>query len=477
VGWIGQLPDGQRPRDRIQVPAIVRADRQVRGKVDTVIKNGLVVNGERVALADVAVSDGVIEEVGSDLGARNGAEIIDASGKYVLPGIIDVHVHFDARPNHVDDFHALSRTAAWGGTTTIIAFLFIRSGRGLAETLSQAIEEGERKSFIDFSFHPALIDAKNQLDQIPDAVKLGAPSFKMVMTYAGQMASDEVLFEAMRRIADIGGLAMVHCENGPVIEYLQDECRRQGRFSAADWVATQPIALETEAINRAIAIASVADCSLYVPHISTGAALGPVMRAWEEGQTVYAETCPTYLLLTHEEVVNRGDIAKIGPPLRGEEDRESLWEAVADGIIDVVATDHVAKDKKGSQDVLNAPFGAPGAETLLTVMYDGAINGGRITLCRLVELLCENPAKIFGLYPRKGIIEVGSDADVVIVDPNLRKTLTHKSQHTNATYTLYEGRECLGTPVLSLQRGRVVFERGELKAEPGQGQFLFREPS
>ncbi len=445
-------------------------------KVDTIIKNGLVVSSEQMALADIAIGDGVIQELADNLGPFPGAEIIEASGKYVLPGVIDVHVHF-AGPNHVDDFHALSRTAAWGGTTTIIPFLFINQGSGIVDTLQQAIDEYEDGSFIDFSFHPCMLDTRNQLDQIPEAFKLGATSFKMVMTYAreGQMTPDDVLLEAMGHIADGGGVAMVHCENGVVIDYLQEQCRNNGLVGADDWAATQPIILETEAMNRAIAIASMCDCPLYIPHVSTGAALWPVVRAWDEGQTVYAETCPSYLLLTHQEVVTRGDVAKVGPPLRSDEDREWLWEAVAEGLIDVVATDHVAKDKKGSKDVLNAPFGAPGAETLLTVMHDEGINGGRITLTRLVELLCENPARIFGLYPRKGTLQVGSDADIVIVDPLVKKTLTHKTQHTNATYTLYEGRECLGAPVLSLQRGNVVFDGSELRAQPGQGQYLFRE--
>lgn len=447
--------------------------------VDLVIKDGFVVSGGQLRAADVAIGNGVIQEIGRQINPPEGAEVIDASGKYLLPGAVDVHVHFDAPPNHVDNLQALSRTAAWGGTTTIAAFLFIRRGRGLVETLHGAIADGESNSFLDYTFHPCMLDTKNQFHQIPEAVAMGITSFKMVMTYAreGSMTADDALLDAMEVIAANGSLAMVHCENGVIIDHLQNKCHEEGRLGPDEWLATQPIVLETEAINRAIAIASMPGCPLYIPHISTGAALGPVIAAKDRGQRVYAETCPTYLLLTHEEVRRRGDIAKIGPPLRSDEDRESLWEALADGVIDVVATDHVAKDKRGGRDIINAAFGAPGAETLLTVMYDAGVNGGRITLPRLVELISENPARIFGLYPRKGTLQVGSDADLVVFDPKLRKTLTHTTQHTNATYTLYEGRECIGAPVLSLQRGQVVLGNGELRAPAGQGNFIVRKPA
>ncbi|CAG0968527.1 dihydropyrimidinase [Gammaproteobacteria bacterium] len=446
-------------------------------RIEKVIRNGLVVTSQSIFPADIAIGNGVIQEIGQNLGPYEQAEVIDASGQYVLPGAVDVHVHFDTRPNPVDTLEALSRSAAWGGTTTIVPFLFIKPGRNITDTVPQAIEEGDKTAYIDFSFHPCFLDTKNQFQQIPNAVKMGLTSFKMVMTYArdGQMTADDTLLTAMELIAENRGLAMVHCENGVVIDLLQARAREQGRVGADDWVATQPNALETEAINRAIAIASLPGCPLYIPHISTGAALGPVERAKANGQTVYAETLASYLLLTHEEVRKRGDIAKVGPPLRGDADRESLWSAIHQGTIDVVATDHVAKDKKGSKNILNAPFGAPGAETLLTVMYDEGVNHGKLTLCRLVQLLSENPSKLFGLYPKKGTLQVSSDADLVVWDPRREQTITANGQHTNAAYTLYEGRDCIGAPVLSLQRGKTVFANGELNAQPGQGCFLPRK--
>jgi dihydropyrimidinase len=445
-------------------------------EVDLTIKNGFIVSGEQIIKADIVIGDGVIQEVGRKIAAKPAAKTVDASGRYVLPGVIDVHAHFHVEPPYVDDLQTLSRTAAFGGVTTMLPFLFVKKGDGLVDMLQRAIDDGRKHSFLDFGFHPCMFDTKNQLVEIPEAVKLGVNSFKMLMTYSklGYMTADDALLAAMELIAQSDGLAMVHAENGVAIDYLQDKFIARGDVEPEHFALTQPVVLETEAINRAIALASLPGCPLYIPHISTGAALGPIIRARQEGQTVYAETCPKYLLLTNREVIERGALAKVGPPLREDEDRESLWQALASGGIDIVASDHVPKNKEGAKDIFDAPFGAPGAETMLTVMYDEGINKGRITLCRLVQLLCENPAKIFGLYPRKGTLQVGSDADVVVFDPRARHTITHKTQHTNTKYTLYEGRECLGAPVLSLQRGKVILEKGELKAVPGQGNFLCR---
>lgn len=441
-------------------------------EADLIIKNGFIVSSEQIIEADIVIGDGVIQEIGREISTKSAAEIVDASGRYVLPGVIDVHVHYHVAP-YVDDLQALSRTAAFGGTTTVLPYLFVEKGDGLVDTLQSAINDGQENSFLDFGFHLCMFDTKNQLVEIPEAAKLGVTSFKMPMAYSYRTA-DDALLAAMELIAQNDGLAMVHAENGVAIDYLTAKFIARGDVGPEHFALTQPAVLEREAINRAIALASIPGCPLYIPHISTGAVLGPILRARDEGQIVYAETCPKYLLLTNREVIERGALAKVGPPLREDEDQESLWEALASGVIDVVATDHAAKSKKGAKHILDAPVGAPGAETLLTVLYDEGINRGKITICRLVKLLCEKPAKIFGLYPQKGVLQVGSDADLVVFDPRVRQIITHKTQHSNATYTLYEGRECLGAPVLSLQRGKVVLEEGELKAPPGQGRFLYR---
>ena len=234
----------------------------------------------------------------------------------------------------------------------------------------------------------------------------------------------------------------------------------------------RPASLEAEAINRAIAIAEVAGCPIYIPHISVKRGLEPVIQAKRRGQKVYAETCPQYLELTEKDLYRFKALAKIGPPLRTPEDNEALWQGLADGTIDVVASDHAPKAKKQDEDFFNAAYGSPQAETLLNVTYDGGVNRNRLTLPRLVQVLAENPARIFGLYPRKGVLEKGADADVVVFDPTVRHTLKGETQHTKAGYTLFEGRECLGRPILTLQRGRVVLDRDKLIARPGDGKYI-----
>jgi dihydropyrimidinase len=234
----------------------------------------------------------------------------------------------------------------------------------------------------------------------------------------------------------------------------------------------RPASLEAEAINRAIAIAEVAGCALYIPHVSVKRGLEPIFQARSRGQKVYAETCPQYLELTERDLYRFKGLAKIGPPLRTPEDNAALWQGLAQGTIDVVASDHAPKRKKIDEDFFNAAYGSPQAETLLTVTYDGGINRNRITLPRLVQVLAENPARIFGLYPQKGSLAKGADADLVVFDPAARHVLEGKTQHTRAGYTLFEGRECLGKPILTLQRGRVVLDREKLIARAGDGKYI-----
>jgi dihydropyrimidinase len=286
------------------------------------------------------------------------------------------------------------------------------------------------------------------------------------------MTSDYHLMAAFELIGRSGGLAMVHAENGLATDYLEDKFNAEGIPAIEAFTRMRPAALEAEAINRAIAIAEVAGCPIYIPHISVRRGLNPVIQAKRRGQKVFAETCPQYLELTEKDFYRFKALAKIGPPLRTAKDNEALWEGLADGTIDVVASDHAPKTKKPDDDFFSAGYGSPQAETLLNVTYDGGVNHSRLTLPRLVQVLAENPARIFGLYPRKGSLERGADADVVIFDPGLRHTLRGETQHTKAGYTLFEGRECLGKPVLTLQRGRVVLDRGKMIASPGDGKYI-----
>jgi len=326
----------------------------------------------------------------------------------------------------------------------------------------------------DFGLHAGLFDVANQIEELPQAFKLGVTSFKVFMTYAKLrwMTDDYWLMAVLDLVGQEGGLVAVHAENGLATDYLQDKYNRMGLPALEAFTRTRPDVLEAEATNRAIAMAKVAGCALYVPHVSATVALDPIRRARGEGQVVYAETCPQYLTLTEEMLWRRGPQAKIGPPLRTAQDNEGLWGGIQDGTIDTVASDHAPKPKEIADDFFEAPYGSPQAGTLLTVTYDAGVNEGRISVPRLVQLLSETPARIFGYYPRKGTIAPGADADLVIFDPAARFVVQHADQHSQANYTLYEGRECLGRAVLVMQRGRVLIEDGEMVGTPGQAQYL-----
>ncbi|MGC9529417.1 MAG: dihydropyrimidinase [Candidatus Bipolaricaulaceae bacterium] len=435
---------------------------------DVVIRGGLVVTAGAVRRWDVGVADGRIAALGPSLG--RGDREIDAVGKYVLPGLLDVHTH----PVYLDDMGNLSVSAAWGGITTLIHYAYAKPGQKLVETVEDFRAEGNEKSMLDFGLHAGLFDPQSQAEEIPSVVKLGVTSFKMFMTYAKLkwMTDDYQLMRTLDIIASVGGLGMVHAENGLATDYLEDKYQRLGRDPAEVFEATRPGILEAEAVNRAIALAQVAGCPLYIPHVSAKEAVGVIAQAKNRGWRVYGETCPQYLSLTGEEVHRQGPLAKIGPPLRGEDDQEALWEGLAGGVLDVVASDHAPKAKGREDDFFAAAYGSPQVETMLGVVYDRGVSEGRLTLPRLVQVMSENPAKIFGLYPRKGALAVGSDADLVVWDPAGEQLITQATQHSRAQYTLYEGWRCLGRPVLSMQRGEVLLEGGELHARPGRAHFL-----
>jgi dihydropyrimidinase len=270
---------------------------------------------------------------------------------------------------------------------------------------------------------------------------------------------------------------MVHAENGGGIDYLEDKYLSGPEASAKYSNATRPAALEEEAIFRAICLAEVTNCPLYIPHVTSARSLRPIRQARAAGQVVYAESCPHYLTLTEEILVTRGALAKVGPPIRTAEDQQALWLALGDNTLQVISSDHAPKPKDPAGPFLEQGFGSPQLETVLPLSYDQGVNRGWIGLPRLVQLLSENPARIFGLYPRKGTIGPGSDADIVVFDPSRRFTITAENQHSNVGYTLYEGRTVLGWPEMTFQRGKpVLFER-EIVAQPGDGSFLATSPA
>ena len=441
-------------------------------KKQVLIKNGIVVNSSGYHREDILIEGEKIAAVGLDISANPAAEVIDASHAYIFPGIIDAHTH----PYYKDDFETLASTAAYGGTTTLIHYAYAFPGMEALDAARNAIDEGNRASCLDFALHLGMFEVEKQYRQVPEVFKLGINSFKMFMAYAklGRMTNDYYLSAIMDLIAEQNGIAMVHAENGLATDYLEDKFNEAGVSAMHSFSRMRPAALEAEAINRAISIAEVCGCRIYIPHVSAERALEPIRAARRRGQTVYAETCPQYLVLTEDDFFKWGPLAKIGPPLRKQPDLDALWKALGEGILDVVASDHAPKGQHPDEDFFKAAYGSAQAETLLTLTYDGGVNTGHISLPRLVEVLSENPAKIFGLYPRKGALLPGSDADLLIFDPAEMHTLRKENQHSAAGFTLYEGRECLGRPKMSFQRGRPVLMDGELKTGRGSGKFLPR---
>ena len=437
---------------------------------DLLLTGGILVTGEGMRRADVGVRGETIAAVAPDLPREDAREVVDVSGRYVFPGVIDVHVH----PVYLDTVADCSRVAAYGGTTTVLHYAYARTGDHLLQKVEEMLADGLAHSVLDFGLHGGMFEASRQLADVPAVCELGVRTFKFFMPYIreGWTTDDYHLVKGMDLLAGLGGMAMVHAENGGAIDYLEDKYLTGPGASAAYFNTTRPAAMEEEAVFRAIRMAEVTGCPLYIPHNTTGRALRHIRDAREAGLPVYGETCPQYLTLTEEVIAERGALAKIGPPIRTAEDRAALWQALADGTLQTVASDHAPKRKDVNGDFLTQPFGSPQIETVLPLVYDGGVNSGQISVVRLVQVLCENPARIFGLYPRKGTVAVGSDADLVVFDPTRAFTIRAENQHSNAGYTLYEGRTVLGWPEMSFQRGRRVLWQGEVVAEAGRAQFL-----
>ena len=455
-------------------------------RVDLVLRGGTIVTASDAYEASVAVQGETIAAIGPDALLPDAAREIDVRGKLVFPGAIDCHVHLG--PEY-DDWRGGPIAAAHAGLTTLVAFGVPEPGESLPQAVHRLRAEAARLSVLDFGFHLILPPRPDLLDGIPEAVRLGVRSLKLFMTYKkrGRMCSDEFICRVMERIAALGGVTQLHCENGEVIEYLENKAIAEGRVQPRDFPPTCPDWTEEEAINRAVRLGALTGSPVYVVHLSTRLGLERIKQAQAAGQRVWTETCPQYLLLAATEMERWGPLAKIGPPLRPADgpDREALWQGSAAGYVATVASDHSprsqAEKAPGWKNIFvdeagrSVPFGSPSVETLVPLVYSEGVVKRGLPLSWMARVLAENPARIFGLYPRKGAIRVGADADFLVVDPAASGTIRVADHKGMAGWTLYEGWPVRGRPWMTLQRGRVVLDAdGTLRQTPGAGTYLAR---
>jgi dihydropyrimidinase len=451
----------------------------------TLIKNGTIVTAVDQYKGDVLVEDEKITLIGTTL-EMTADKTIDAAGKYVLPGGIDVHTHLDmpfGGATSADDFESGTTAAAFGGTTSIVDFAIQYKGQTLHHAWETWAKKAEGNAVVDYGFHMIMTDLNDQTEQEMDAlVKQGITSFKLFMAYRGIfMLDDGSIFKALLRTGKNGGTICMHAENGDVIDVLVQRALAAGHTAPKYHALTRPARAEAEATHRAIALAEIADVPIYIVHLSAAEALEKVTEARDRGLMAYAETCPQYLFLSYdnyEEPEFGGSKYVMSPPLRDRAKQDQLWRGLQFDDLQCVSTDHCPfcmKEKRlGENDFSKIPNGAPGIETRMSLVYDGGVRPGRISLNRFVELTSTSPAKIFGLFPRKGTIAPGSDADIVVFDPNRTITLAAKTLHMKVDYNPYEGRRVTGATDTVLSRGRLVIENGKFVGKPGAGSFLKR---
>jgi len=452
----------------------------------TLIKNGTVVTASDQYQGDVLVEDEKITVIGSSL-EMQADKTIDASGKYVLPGGIDVHTHMDmpfGGTTSADDFESGTVAAAFGGTTAIVDFAIQYRGQTLHHAMETWAKKAEGRAAIDYGFHMIITELTDQVELEMDAlVRQGITSFKLFMAYPGIfMLDDGSIFKALMRTGKNGGTICMHAENGGVIDVLVQRALAEGKTAPRYHALTRPARAEAEATHRAIALAEIADVPIYIVHLSAAEALEMVTEARDRGLPAFAETCPQYLFLSYDNYEEPGfEGAKyvMSPPLRDQAKQSALWRGLAFNDLQCISTDHCPfcmKEQKelGRNDFSKIPNGAPGVETRMSLVYDGGVRAGRISLNRFVELTSTSPAKIFGLFPRKGTIAPGSDADIVVFDPDRKLTLSAKTLHMKVDYNPYEGREVTGATDTVLSRGRLVIENGAFVGRKGAGSFLKR---
>jgi dihydropyrimidinase len=455
--------------------------------MSVLIKGGRIITAADDYVADVYVADETVTLIGESLD-MSADKVIDAGGKYVLPGLVDPHTHLDmpfGGTVTIDDVESGQTAAAFGGTTCHVDFIIQPRGSSFADANAESRSKANGKQVIDMGYHMAVTDLENggtleELASLPDE---GITSYKLFMAYKGAlMVDDETLFRTMEVASETGALVMVHAENGDVIDVLVKQALEAGNTDPIYHALTRPPEAEGEATNRAIQLAHLANAPLYVVHVTCREAVEPIAHARDAGWDVWGETCTQYFFNSLDDIAKpnfEGAKYVYSPPVRDKSNWEVLWNAVRSDALSAISTDHCAflwdgQKTLGKDDFSKIPNGGPGLENRLHMIHEFGARAGRISLNRMVELLATNPAKLFGLYPKKGTVAVGSDADLVVFDSEKKLTITAANQHSKTDYNLYEGIEVTGTPEVVLLRGNVLVEGDELVASPGIGQYVAR---
>ena len=457
--------------------------------MNTLIRNGTVVTARETRQADILIEGERIAEVRPGIPQTSAANAIDATGMLVIPGGIDVHTHLDmpfGGSNSSDDFETGTRAAAFGGTTSIVDFAIQPHGARMREALDTWWKKAEGRACVDYGLHMIVTDlGASGLEDMDDMVNEGVASFKLFMAYPNVlMVDDATIFKALARTARNGALICMHAENGSVIDVIVARALAEGKTAPIYHALTRPVRAESEAVHRAIAMAEIAGAPVYIVHLSSEDALNEVREARDRGVPAFAETCPQYLLLSIEELERpnfEGAKYVFTPPLRPRKHLPKLWDGLRQDHLQVVSTDHCPfcfKDQKtlGKDDFTKIPNGGPGIENRLQLIYHHGVNSGKLSLNRFVELTSTTPARIFGMYPKKGEIAPGSDADLVLWDPHATHTISAKTHHMRVDYSMFEGYECRGNARTVLSRGEVVVDGARFLGKPGRGQYLKRTP-
>lgn len=452
------------------------------------IQNGIVVNADRTMSADVLLEGEKIREVRAGIDTQ-GHTVIDAAGLLVLPGGIDAHTHLDmpfGGTTSADDFETGTRAAAIGGTTTIVDFAIQAKGTKMRSALDTWWKKAEGKACIDYGLHMIVTDlGTSGLEDMDDMVSEGVASFKLFMAYSGVlMVDDATIFRAMQQTAKNGALICMHAENGSVIDVIVQKALAEGKTAPIHHALTRPTIAEAEAVHRAIIMAQIAGVPVYIVHLSSEDALNQVREARDRGLPAFAETCPQYLLLSIEDQM-RGESFEdakyvFTPPLREKKNQPKLWDGLKHDHLQVVSTDHCPfcfADQKalGKDDFTKIPNGGPGIENRMQLIHHHGVNSGKLSLNRFVEITATTPAQIFGMYPKKGTIAAGSDADIVLWDPNAEHTISAATHNMRVDYSMFEGFKVRGNTRQVYSRGELIVESGCYLGKAGRGQYLRRE--